>query len=72
VHEPPTHLFVFKDAHAARRFVVRLVDVHKMIELAICVQEERVILIDGGDSPRAYEIGRLAHESDAMLHMAPK
>lgn len=58
---PPTHLFVFRDADAARRFVTRLV--LAMHHLAIYVDREQVIVIDGGDVGRAREIARLARES---------
>ena len=60
---PPTHLFVFADGHAARRFVIRLV--LALHHLAIYIVEEQVIVIDGGDFSRAHEIARLAKESGA-------
>lgn len=63
---PPTHVLAFRDAFAARRFVERLIDIAKLNHLAIFIQEEHVIVLDGGDRNRHREIVALARESGAM------
>ncbi len=59
--------FVFKDTHAARIFVRRLVDVAKFKQIAIYIREEGVIVIDGADEFRRDQIYQLARSSGADL-----
>ena len=59
--------FVFKDAHAARVFVRKLVDTAKMKQLAIYIRYEGVIVIDGADKFRREQICQLARSSGADL-----
>jgi hypothetical protein len=63
--------FVFKSAHAARIFVWKLVDENKLRDLAIYVEHECVMVIDGNPNVfRRERICQIARTSGADLPRA--
>jgi hypothetical protein len=54
-------LFAFDTSADARIFVHKLA--HALDHLAIYIEREHVIVLDGGDPPRRREIVRLARKS---------
>lgn len=72
---PPTYFYAFADAHRARRFVEKLAD--ELFHLAIFIQDEQVIVLDGSPDDHAVprrrrRIAQLAMESQGrMLAVRP-
>jgi hypothetical protein len=70
-------LFVFASPAAARLFVKRLVGDEKphqpgLKKLAIYVEGEGVIVIDGADEPRDAVIRQLARTSGSIQRVLPR